>query len=108
MENSALQKKLIQQVDKYDRDMEVITQVCSRSAQGVTLVCFIYSCADSLPLPTYLPTYLFTPPLPLFPVVCFVCSVQLSLSLFCMPFSTTELVHIGHCYHSDAGGCRKG
>ena len=63
MENSALQKKLIQQVDKYDRDMEVITQVCSRSAQGVTLVCFIYSCADSLPrLPTYLPLSLLPSP----------------------------------------------
>ena len=46
MENSALQKQLIQQVEKYNHDMEEITQVCDKSAPGVgiTGVLCLYSC----------------------------------------------------------------
>ena len=63
---SALQKKFIQQVEKYDHDIEVITQVCSRSARVQdSFVHFVYSCTDSLPLPNYLSLYLVLIQLPM-------------------------------------------
>ena len=77
-EISNLQKMLNQQVVMYNHDMELITQVCGRSAPGVSFTgVFVYSCAEPLHLCLHLSLY----PSSLFPFVCIVRSVQLSVSV---------------------------
>ena len=51
-ENSALQKMLIQQTEKYDHDMNIITQVCT-FAPGInfSLVYVVYCCTHTILFP---------------------------------------------------------
>ena len=84
-ENSDLHERLDHQVVKYSHDMELITQVRSRSAPGVRFTgIFVCSCANSFHVCLHLSPY----PLSLLPVVCTLCSVQLfvSVSLLYAPF----------------------
>lgn len=75
MENNALHKKLIGQMEKYNHDMmAVITQVCSSTvpnASFIGVLCLLLHGHQSSFLPSLLP------PLPL-SVMCEVCSIQLS------------------------------
>lgn len=101
-----VQKKLIQQVEKYEHDMELITQVCSRSALGVSTIAVLCLLLylPSLSLPSSLWAF---PSFSVVPVLFVACSFQLSLSLFHMPFSTTEPAHIRPFYCSNAKCCNK-
>lgn len=71
VENSALRKKLIQQKDTYNYDIEVITQVCSRSPPGLNPLVALLT-PPLIPLPLILPlTFL----------LCILRSFPLSISL---------------------------
>ena len=89
MENSDLRKTLSQQVEKYNHDMELITQVCGRSHMSFTGI-FVYSCANSLHLcVAYISPY----PL-LFHSCCVYCLIIcVCLSLVC-PFYVKPLVNV--------------
>ena len=105
-EISALQKKLIQQAEKYDHDMEVITQVCTSALSLCKLHYFLHPftllLCPSIPsippslLPSLPPTHTLSPPLS--PTCCmwgFACSDYL-FSFF--SFVRTYLLKYNRAY----------